>query len=217
KRLHIIPGYGRRQGIQGARRCQPTQASGPPIRKRRPDAGRAVRAPRHDAAGRDPASELARGGQPDRHGLAGEGEAALPQSRAALRHLRALDREVRAAATQGVAGAEEKARRRAMSKSTFVYVTYIRTTPEKLFEALTDGRITRQYWGHENISDWQPGSTWKHCDAANGNVRILGEVLESKPPHRLLISWAFGPDAGDKAKRSRVAFDIGRVGDMVKL
>lgn len=104
-----------------------------------------------------------------------------------------------------------------MSKSTFVYVTYIRTTPEKLFRALTDGQITRQYWGHENISDWQPGSTWKHWDAGNGNVRILGEVLESKPPHRLVISWAFGPEAGDKAKRSRVAFDIGRVGDMVKL
>ena len=104
-----------------------------------------------------------------------------------------------------------------MSKSTFVYVTYIRTTPERVFQALTDGQITRQYWGHENISDWQPGSTWKHQDAANGSVRILGEVLESKPPHRLVISWAFGPDDGNKAKRSRVAFDIGRIGDMVKL
>ncbi|HEY1290455.1 MAG TPA: SRPBCC family protein [Burkholderiales bacterium] len=104
-----------------------------------------------------------------------------------------------------------------MSKATFVYVTYIRATPERVFQALTDGQITRQYWGHENVSDWQPGSTWRHQDAASGNVRILGEVLESKPPHRLVISWAFSTDAGDKAKRSRVAFDIGSLGDMVKL
>jgi uncharacterized protein YndB with AHSA1/START domain len=101
-----------------------------------------------------------------------------------------------------------------MKKTSFVYVTYIRATPERVFQALTDGRVTREYWGHENVSDWKPGSPWQHQDAANGRVRILGEVLESRPPHRLVVSWA-SPDQA--AKRSRVAFDIVPLADMVKL
>ena len=101
-----------------------------------------------------------------------------------------------------------------MKKTSFVYVTYIRATPERVFEALTDARVTRQYWGHDNVSDWKPGSAWKHQDAASGRVRILGEVLESRPPHRLVISWAFPDNA---AQRSRVAFDIVPLADMVKL
>src|SRR5262249_45069402 len=47
-------------------------------------------------------------------------------------------------------------------KTSFVYVTYIRSTPEKVFEAITKPEIARRYWGHENVSDWKPGSTWEH-------------------------------------------------------
>ena len=101
-----------------------------------------------------------------------------------------------------------------MSKSTFVYVTYIRSTPDKVFKALTDKEITRLYWGHDNVSDWKPGSTLQHRRTSNGNVDILGEVVEAKGPHRLVISWA-SPDAPDK--RSRVSFDLEPVADMVKL
>ncbi len=101
-----------------------------------------------------------------------------------------------------------------MKKTSFVYVTYIRATPERVFRALTDGRTTREYWGHDNVSDWKPGSPWKHQEAESGKLRILGEVLESRPPHRLVISWAF-PEKG--AQRSRVAFDIEPLADMVKL
>lgn len=101
-----------------------------------------------------------------------------------------------------------------MSKSTFVYVTYIRSTPDKVFKALTDAEITRQYWGHENISDWKPGSGWKHRDPKSGAIRILGEVVESKPPERLVITWA-SPENADK--RSRVTFETETVADMVKL
>ena len=105
-----------------------------------------------------------------------------------------------------------------MNRSTFVYVTYIRTTPEKVFRAITDGALAREYWGgYENLSDWKVGSGWEHRDTSNGNVRILGEVLESKAPHRLVISWAFASDAGNHAKRTRVAFDIQKIDDMVKL
>jgi uncharacterized protein YndB with AHSA1/START domain len=101
-----------------------------------------------------------------------------------------------------------------MKKTSFMYVTYIRATPERVFQALTDGRITREYWGHDNVSDWKPGSAWKHQEAASGKVRILGEVLEARPPHRLVISWAFPEKT---AQRSRVAFDIEALADMVKL
>ena len=101
-----------------------------------------------------------------------------------------------------------------MKKTSFVYVTYIRASAERVFQALTDGRMTREYWGHENVSDWKPGSPWQHREAASGRVRILGEVLESRPPHRLVISWA-SPDKA--AQRSRVAFDIVPLADMVKL
>ncbi len=101
-----------------------------------------------------------------------------------------------------------------MSKATYLYVTYIRATPEKVFEALTEGRVTRQYWGHDNVSDWKPGSPWKHQDAASGAVRILGEVLECAPPKRLVVTWAFH---AEPAKRTRVSFDLERMGDMVKL
>ncbi|HTO48388.1 MAG TPA: SRPBCC family protein [Burkholderiales bacterium] len=105
-----------------------------------------------------------------------------------------------------------------MRESKFVYVTYIATTPEKVFEALTKGEVTRRYWGHENVSDWKPGSPWKHqATDGSGTVRILGEVVESTPPRRLVLTWAFPADAANKAKRTRVTFEIERVEDMVRL
>jgi uncharacterized protein YndB with AHSA1/START domain len=53
-----------------------------------------------------------------------------------------------------------------MDKPQFVYVTYIATTPEKLWNALIDPEMTRKYWQHENLSEWKPGSKWEHraCD-----------------------------------------------------
>ena len=104
-----------------------------------------------------------------------------------------------------------------MGKTKYVYVTYIRTTPEKVFAAITQGELTRQYWMHENVSDWKRGSAWKHVDAASGKVRLVGEVLESAPPRRLVISWAFPADATKRAKQSRVAFDIEQMEDVVRL
>ena len=101
-----------------------------------------------------------------------------------------------------------------MSKSTFVYVTYIRSTPDKVFTALTDKEITRQYWGHNNVSDWKPGSKWEHRRSSNGNVDIQGEVVEAKAPSRLVITWA-SPENPQSV--SRVTFDIENAGDLVKL
>ena len=79
-------------------------------------------------------------------------------------------------------------------KTSFVYVTYIRSTPEKVFEAITKPEIAQRYWGHENISDWKPGSAWQHVRAnAERKVNIVGKVVEVTPPKRLVISWA-SPD-----------------------
>jgi uncharacterized protein YndB with AHSA1/START domain len=73
--------------------------------------------------------------------------------------------------------------------STFVYVTYIRTTAEKLWTALTDPQFTKQYWfGVTADSDWKIGSPWK-LTFPDGRVADTGEILESDPPKRLVIKW----------------------------
>ena len=76
-----------------------------------------------------------------------------------------------------------------MAKSTFIYVTYIRTTSEKLWSALTDAQFMKQYWfGTYCDSLWTAGSTWKmvHPD---GNITDAGEIVEAEPPRRLVIRW----------------------------
>jgi uncharacterized protein YndB with AHSA1/START domain len=89
-----------------------------------------------------------------------------------------------------------------MDKAKFVYVTYISTTPEKLWDALINPEMTRQYWGnHRNASDWQPGSPWQHEDHTDSElVDIVGKVIESDPPHRLVLSWASPKFADDPTK-----------------
>ncbi len=76
-----------------------------------------------------------------------------------------------------------------MSASQFVYVTYIRTTPEKLWEALTGADFIRQYFfGVTFDTDWNVGSTWRMVHA-DGKVTDAGEVLEFTPPSRLALKW----------------------------
>lgn len=107
-----------------------------------------------------------------------------------------------------------------MSKETtsFVYVTYIRSTPEKVFEAITQPEIARRYWGHENVSDWKPGSGWQHVRAnEQRTVELVGKVVETTPPTRLVITWANASQAADPAAYSRVTFDIAPYDQMVRL
>lgn len=107
-----------------------------------------------------------------------------------------------------------------MSRQTtsFVYVTYIRSTREKVFEAITRPELARRYWGHENVSDWQAGSPWQHVRADEARtVELVGEVVDSTPPSRLVITWANASQAGNPDAYSRVAFDIEDYNDMVRL
>jgi len=103
-----------------------------------------------------------------------------------------------------------------MKKPDYVYVTYIETTPAKVWQALVDTDVTRKYWADPsagcarvNVSDWQPGSRWEHRRADGSDaVDIVGTVVESTPPQRLVISWARPAEAADASKHSRVSFDI---------
>jgi uncharacterized protein YndB with AHSA1/START domain len=74
-------------------------------------------------------------------------------------------------------------------KSRFVYVSFIRATPEQLWSALTDPETMKQYWfGMHQDSDWKPGSPWRLL-FPDGRVADSGEVLEVDPPRRLVLKW----------------------------
>ena len=106
----------------------------------------------------------------------------------------------------------------AAESTRFIHVIYIASTPQKVFEAITRPEIARTYWGHENVSDWKPGSRWQHVrDDAQRTVQVVGKVVETVPPTRLVITWAGASQAADPASYSRVAFDIAPYEDMVRL
>jgi uncharacterized protein YndB with AHSA1/START domain len=76
-----------------------------------------------------------------------------------------------------------------MARSTFVYVTYIRTTRDALWSALTDGEFMRQYWfGNHCESQWTAGSSWT-MRSADDQILDTGEIVEAEPPRRLVIRW----------------------------
>lgn len=75
-----------------------------------------------------------------------------------------------------------------MTNSAFTYVAYIRTTPAKLWHALTTPELMKRYWFGVTIeSDWKAGSAWKMCN--DGSVMDSGEILESVPQKRLVMKW----------------------------
>jgi uncharacterized protein YndB with AHSA1/START domain len=104
-----------------------------------------------------------------------------------------------------------------MSKPEFVYVTYIETTPEKLFQALTDSAFSRKYWfGTEVRSDWTVGAPF--ALVMGDTVTDTGTVLEYDPPKRLSYSFHHEiREAARKEKPSRVTFELEPFGRLVKL
>ncbi len=106
-----------------------------------------------------------------------------------------------------------------MTRSTFVYVTYIRTTPKKLWSALTDDtEFMKQYWfGMHCESQWTAGSSWRMV-RTDGSVCDSGEIVESEPPRRLVIRWRHQDNAELKAEgESRCTLELEPSGTAVKL
>jgi uncharacterized protein YndB with AHSA1/START domain len=105
-----------------------------------------------------------------------------------------------------------------MAGSTFVYVTYIRTSADKLWSALTGADFMRQYWFDMHCeSDWQAGSSWRMM-FPDGRVADTGEIVESAPPKRLAIRWRneFRPELKAEGY-SLCVMEIEAVGDASKL
>jgi uncharacterized protein YndB with AHSA1/START domain len=105
-----------------------------------------------------------------------------------------------------------------MARSTFVYVTYIRTTPEKLWSALTDAEFMKQYWfGMRGESEWTVGAPWKLV-SGDDQVYDAGEIVEADPPRRLVIRWQnqIKPELNAEGA-SLCTMEIERSGTAIKL
>ncbi|MGH3730885.1 MAG: ArsR/SmtB family transcription factor [Micromonosporaceae bacterium] len=102
------------------------------------------------------------------------------------------------------------------SVPTYVYVTYIHATAEQVWRALTDADLTARYWGHANVSDWQPGSAWEHRRTdGSGVADVVGKVLTAEPPTRLVITFEDSPD--EEREPSVVTFLVEAHQDIVRL
>lgn len=104
------------------------------------------------------------------------------------------------------------------AKSSFVYVTYIRTTPEKLWAALTTPEFVKKYWFGMNIeTDWKVGSAWKLV-FPDGRVADAGEIVEIEQPKRLVLRWRnqFRPELHEEGY-ARCVIEIEQAGEVVKL
>jgi uncharacterized protein YndB with AHSA1/START domain len=106
-----------------------------------------------------------------------------------------------------------------MARSTFVYVTYIRTTAEKLWSALThDVEFMKQYWfGVHCESQWLAGSSWKMM-SGDGQILDAGEIVEAEPSRRLVIRWQHQNKPELKAEgESRCTIELEPFGTAIKL
>jgi uncharacterized protein YndB with AHSA1/START domain len=105
-----------------------------------------------------------------------------------------------------------------MAESQFVYMTYIRTTPEKLWQALIDPEFTRQYWAQTwQESEWKVGAVWRLL-FPDGRVVDSGKVVEIEPHKRLVLSWRkeLIPEMHEEGY-SRLTYELQPQGDSVKL
>jgi uncharacterized protein YndB with AHSA1/START domain len=105
-----------------------------------------------------------------------------------------------------------------MAESRFVYVTYIRTTTQKLWQALIDPEFTRRYWVETwQESEWKPGASWRLM-IPDGRIGDSGEILEIEPERRLVLTWRneFKPEMREEGY-SRMTMELEQQGEAVKL
>jgi uncharacterized protein YndB with AHSA1/START domain len=106
-----------------------------------------------------------------------------------------------------------------MARAIFVYVTYIRTTPERLWSALTDDvEFMKQYWfGVHCESHWTAGSSWKMV-SGDGQITDAGKIVETDPPRRLVIRWRHQKKPELNAEgESQCTMELEPVGTAVRL
>lgn len=116
-----------------------------------------------------------------------------------------------------LSGIRHSAEEQAMTPGpNYVYVTYIKASPEQVWEALTDADLTARYWGHRNESDWQPGSTWRHVRTDGSGISdVTGTVVEVLPPERLVMTFPGSEE--QREQPSQVTFTIEPYQDIVRL
>ena len=105
-----------------------------------------------------------------------------------------------------------------MNKSEFVYVVYIRTTPERLWSALTSADFMKQYWfGMHFQTDWKSGSAWQMV-FPDGRVADTGDIVEIDPPRRIVLKWRneFRPELKAEGY-ARCTIELEPIADSVKL
>jgi len=105
-----------------------------------------------------------------------------------------------------------------MSDPKFVYVTYIRATPEAIWDALTRPEIQRQFWyGVHQESEWKTGASWTMY-MPDGRVADQGEILEAERPRKIVIKWRneFRPELKDCGD-TRCTYEIVPAGEVTKL
>jgi uncharacterized protein YndB with AHSA1/START domain/DNA-binding transcriptional ArsR family regulator len=119
---------------------------------------------------------------------------------------------------RALSAVKQRAEEHAMAdRPSYVYVTYIHATPQHVWHHLTDADLTGAYWGHSNVSEWEPGSAWEHRRTdGSGIADVVGTVLEAAPPERLVMT--FGAPSGQPATGpSTVTFTIEPYEDIVRL
>jgi len=105
-----------------------------------------------------------------------------------------------------------------MAESQFAYVIYIRTTPEKLWQALIEPEFTRQFWAETwQESEWKPGASWRIM-IPDGRVADTGEIVDFEPYRRIVLTWRneFKPELRAEGY-SRLTYELDQQGDSVKL
>lgn len=104
-----------------------------------------------------------------------------------------------------------------MYKPTYVYVTYIATTAENLWEALTNGEFTKKYFFHQEVeSDWNEGSTITYR-MKNDEIAVYGKVITYDPYRQLSFTWNVNGDGTKRESSTFVSFELTQMEDTVKL